>query len=162
MTLIDKDAEGANTLQYPLGSAPFWKQALLTDQRVYVAPVTIGKLGDPTPAMVFFAASKPAFNTTVCQGEFFSSLYALGIVSGQPQVDLDGNGGKDTSVDLGKDKVTGLFARQGNLYVSESGGLGASGKLSVYGDGSYADDVTSGGTWTTIQVLVDSFRISPF
>ncbi len=161
-TLIDKDQDGVNTTQYPLGTAAFWEKALQAEQRVYIAPVTIGQVGDATPALVFFAASQPAFDTTVCTGKFYSSLYGLGILSGQAEVDLDGNGGNDESLDTGDGKITGLYARAGNLYVSESGGIGTSGNLSVYGDGDFSDDIKSGGSGITIQVLVDSFRISPF
>lgn len=160
-TLIDKDLDGVNTTQYPLGTPGFWEKTLDPQQRMYIAPVTIGQVGDATPALVFFAASKPAFDATICTGKFFSSLYALGIQTGQAEVDLDG-GGNDESVDLGEGKVTGLYARSGNLYVSESGGIGTSGTLSVYGDGDFSDDIQSGGSGVTIQVLVDSFRISPF
>jgi hypothetical protein len=159
---IDADAEGANTTQYPLGSTPFWELALNPDQRVYVPPVTVGKIGDPIAPVVFFAASKPEFDAGTCESEFASSLYALGVLSGQAEVDLDG-GGNDTSVDLGNNKVTGLDVADGNLYVSESGGLGASGELDVYGDGDFSDDAGAGGTpWATVQVLIDSFRVSPF
>jgi hypothetical protein len=160
-TLIDADKDGVNTTQYPLGTPAFWSKDLGTSQRVYIAPVTIGQVGDATPALVFFAASQPAFDVKVCTGKFYSSLYALGIMSGQAEVDLNG-GGNDESVDLGEGKVTGLYARSGNLYVSESGGIGTSGTLSVYGDGDFSDDIQSGGSGVTIQVLVDSFRISPF
>ncbi|MGH9337235.1 MAG: hypothetical protein ACRD21_26105, partial [Vicinamibacteria bacterium] len=158
---LDQDAEGANTTQYPLGSAPFWSKTLLPEERTYVTAVTIGEIGDTTLPLVFFAASQPTFDTATCSGKFFSSLYALGILSGQAEVDLDG-GGNDDQLNLGESKVTGLYARDGNLYVSESGGLGAGGSLSVYGDGDFSDDVSTGGSGVTIQVLVDGFRISPF
>ena len=133
-TFLDQDAEGANTTQYPNGTAAFWEKPLFPDERVYVAPVTIGSMGDATPPLVFFAASTPAFSPATCTGKFLSSLWALGIMSGQAEVDLDG-GGNDERLDLGESKVTGLYARGGNLYVSQSGGLGTSGKLSVFGDG---------------------------
>jgi hypothetical protein len=158
---LDKDAEGANTAQYPLGSNPFWVKALNPDERVYVAPVTIGKIGDPVPPVVFFGASRPVFNAAICEGTFYSSLWALGIESGQAEVDLDGNG-KDESVSLGENKITGLYARDGNLYVSESGGLGATGSLTVYGDGSFADDIGGGAVNAAVQFFVESVRISPF
>jgi hypothetical protein len=160
-TFLDKDAEGANTTQYPLGSSPFWSRDLNPDERVYVAPVAIGKVGDPVPPVVFFAASRPFFNAAVCEGTFYSSLWALGIESGQAEVDLDG-GGNDESVSLGENKITGLYSRDGNLYVSESGGLGASGSLTVYGDGSFADDIGGGAVNAAVQFFVESVRISPF
>jgi hypothetical protein len=160
-TLIDVDADGANTTQYPLGSTPFWSKALNPGERVYIAPVTIGTVDASTP-MVFFAASAPGFDTQTCTGFFNSSLYALGLLSGQAEVDLDG-GGPDESIAIAGSKITGLYARSGNLYVSESGGLGNNaGGVSVYGDGDFSDDVSTGGSGITIQVLVDGFRISPF
>ena len=104
----------------------------------------------------------PGFSAQTCTGFFDSSLYALGLVSGQAEVDLDG-GGPDESIAIAGSKITGLYARSGHLYVSESGGLGANaGGVSVYGDGDFSDDVSSGGSGITIQVLVDGFRISPF
>jgi len=160
-TMVDRDPEGANSLQYPLGGSLFWEQPLHPEERVYVTPVVIGKVGNPTPPVIFFAASRPYFNTGLCETEFFSSLFALGILSGNAEVDLDG-GGKDTSVDLGDGKVTGLYARGKNLYVSESGGLGSAGTLSVYGDGDFSDSMPAGGGSFSIQVLVDGFRMSPF
>jgi len=112
--------------------------------------------------LVFFAASAPGFDNATCTGFFNSSLYALGLLSGQAEVDLDG-GGPDESVAIANSKITGLYARDGHLYVSKSGGLGSgAGSLTVYGDGDFSDDVSSGGGGLTIQVLVDGFRISPF
>ena len=160
-TFVDADAEGANTTQYPLGSTPFWSKALNPEERTYVAPVTIGTVENPGTPLVFFAASQPGFDTTTCTGFFNSSLYALGLLSGQAEVDLDG-GGVDESVAVTNSKITGLYARDGHLYVARSGGLGTSGGLTVYGDGDFSDDVTTGGSGNTIQVLVDGFRISPF
>ncbi len=161
--LIDVDLEGANTSQYPLGSAPFWSQALNAGERTYVAPVTVGTLDNSAMPLVFFAASAPGFNVSTCTGFFNSSLYALGLLSGQAEVDLDGSGGADTSVGISDSKITGLYARDGQMYVSKSGGLGTgAGSLTVYGDGDFSDDVTTGGSGITIQVLVDGFRISPF
>jgi hypothetical protein len=161
VTLIDADAEGANTTQYPLGSSPFWSKALLPGERSYIAPVTIGTVENAAMPLVFFAASEPGFDTTTCTGFFNSTLYALGLFSGQAEVDLDG-GGPDEGVAISNSKITGLYARDGHLYVSKSGGLGGAGSLSVYGDGDFSDDVSTGGSGVTIQVLVDGFRVSPF
>ncbi|HJS73517.1 MAG TPA: PilC/PilY family type IV pilus protein, partial [Vicinamibacteria bacterium] len=161
-TMIDVDPDGANTTQYPLGSTPFWSQALNPDERVYISPVTVGTVENSGTPMVFFAASAPGFNTQTCTGFFNSSLYALGLLSGQAELDLDG-GGPDTSLAIADSKITGLYARSGHVYVSKSGGLGAnSGSVTVYGDGDFSDDVSTGGSGITIQVLVDGFRISPF
>ena len=162
VTLIDADAEGANNTQYPLGSSPFWSKALLPGERTYIAPVTIGTVENSAMPLVFFAASEPGFDTATCTGFFNSTLYALGLFSGQAEVDLDG-GGPDEGVAVDDSKITGLYARDGNLYVSKSGGLGnTAGGLSVYGDGDFSDDVSTGGSGITIQVLVDGFRVSPF
>jgi hypothetical protein len=161
-TLIDADPEGANTRQYPLGSTPFWSKPLNPGERVYVAPVTVGTVENSTMPLVFFAASAPGFSAQTCTGFFNSSLYALGLLSGQAEVDMDG-GGPDESIAIADTKIAGLYVRTGNLYVSETGGLGSNaGGVSVYGDGDFSDDVTSGGSGLTIQVLVDGFRISPF
>jgi hypothetical protein len=111
---------------------------------------------------VFFAASQPGFNTATCTGFFNSSLFALGLLSGQAEVDLNG-GGPDESISIADSKITGLYAREGQMYVSKSGGLGSgAGNVTVYGDGDFSDDVSTGGSGITIQVLVDGFRISPF
>ena len=132
-------------------------------ERTYVAPVTVGTIENSGMPLVFFAASAPGFNNQTCTGFFNSSLYALGLLSGQPEVDLDGSGGADASVAVTDSKITGLYARDGQMYVSKSGGLGTgAGGVTVYGDGDFSDDVTTGGSGLTIQVLVDSFRISPF
>lgn len=161
-TYIDADLDGANTSQYPVGSTPFWSQVLNPGERVYIAPVTMGTVDNTAIPLVFFAASSPGFDTATCTGYFNSSLYALGLLSGQAEVDLDG-GGADTSVAISNSKVTGLYARNGHLYVSKSGGLGSgAGSLDVYGSGDFSDDVVSGGSGLTIQVLVDGFRIPPF
>ncbi len=163
VTLIDRDLDGANTSQYPLGSTPFWSKALNPQERVYVAPVTIGTVENSGMPLVFFAGSQPGFNTATCTGFFNSSLYALGLLSGLAEVDLDGGGGNDESVAISNSKITGLYARDGQLYVSKSGGLGSgAGNVTVYGDGDFSDDLSTGGSGITIQVLVDGFRISPF
>jgi len=161
-TFVDADLDGSNTTQYPLGSTPYWSKVLNSGERVYIAPVTIGTVDNTAIPLVFFAASAPGFSTATCTGFFNSSLYALGLLSGQAEVDLDG-GGNDESVSVSDSKITGLYARDGHLYVSKSGGLGSgAGSLDVYGSGDFSDDVQSGGSGLTIQVLVDGFRISPF
>jgi hypothetical protein len=161
---IDRDPEGANTAQYPLGSAPSWERLLNPEERVYVAPVTFGVVGDPAaPASVVFAASRPTFNAAVCEGTFFSTLYGLTVDTGVASVDMTGDGSPDASLDLGETKVAGLFGSGENLFISESGGLGQSGALTYYSNnGDFSDGPSGGGSWTSIQVLVDSFRISPF
>jgi hypothetical protein len=163
-TFIDTDLDGANTTQYPLGSTPFWTRDLNPGERVYISPVVVGTFENSAMPVVFFAASQPAFDAATCTGYFNSSLYALGLLSGQAEVDLDGGGGADASVGIPGSKITGVFVDPtGHLYVSKSGGLGSgNGSLSVYGDGDFSDDVSTGGSGVTIQVLVDGFRVSPF
>ena len=161
-TFLDRDAEGANTTQYPLGSAPYWSKALNPQERVYVSPVTIGAVANSAMPVVFFASSAPGFDNTTCTGFFNSTLFALGLFSGQAEVDLNG-GGPDESVSISGSKITGLYARNDQVYVSKSGGLGASsGSVTLYGDGDFSDDPPTGGSSITIQVMVDGFRISPF
>jgi hypothetical protein len=157
----DRDPEGANTTQYPLGSTPLWSRDLNPGERTYVPAVTVGTFDNTSNPIVFFAASSPGFNTQTCTGFFDSTLYGLEMLSGTASVDLDGNGGNDASLAITNTKISGLYA-SGELYVSESGGLGGTGKLSVYGDGDFSDNPTAGGSGLTIQVLVDGFRISPF
>lgn len=159
--LLDDDVEGDNNLQYPLGSAPVWEKTLNPEERVYVAAAVIGQIGNATPPIVFFAASRPTFNPLTCDGEFFSSLWAVEIFGGLAYVDLDGTGVGE-NVDLGESKVTGIYARGSNLYVSESGGLGSSGSLSVYGDGEFEDGRPGGSSFPGGQVMIDGFRMSPF
>jgi len=162
-TFLDKDAEGANTTQYSLGSAPFWSKALNPQERVYVTPVTLGSVVNSTLPVVFFAASQPGFDNATCTGFFNSTLFALGLVSGQAEMDLNGGGGPDASVAVAGSKITGLYARNENVYVSKSGGLGSgSGSVAVIGSGDFSDYPPNGSGSITIQVMVDGFRISPF
>ena len=159
LAFVDTDPDGANTTppQYPLGTPAEFEFALNAEERVYVAPLTIGTLGDPNqdPPVVFFAATRTELDTSVCKTRFFSTLFALGVESGQAAVDLDG-GGYDESIDLGETKVTGLYARDGNLYVS--GGI----DTTHLSDGSLSAELaTSGGTFQ-IQMLIEGFRLSPF
>ena len=160
LAFVDNDPDGANTTQYPPGTALF-AFALNPEERVLVAPLTIGTLGDPDPPVVFFAATRSELDVSVCNTRFFSTLFALGVESGQAAVDLDG-GGYDESVSLGETKVTGLYARSGNLYVSESGGLGSSSGTTAYGDSDFSDELPTSGGIFTIQMLIEGFRLSPF
>jgi len=160
--LLDTDAEGQNNRQYALGKPAEWELTLNPDERVYVAPAVIGQISNTTPPIVFFAASRPTFNTVTCEGEFFSTLWAVEIFGGLAYVDLDGSGVGE-HVDLGQGKVTGIYARGSNLYVSESGGLSSTGGLTVYGDGKFEDGPRgTGGAGFTVHVIIDGFRMSPF
>ena len=159
--LRDDDPAGTNTLQYPLGSSPLWEKQLNPDERVYIAPAVIGAVGNAVPPVVFFAASRPTFDAAICESRFFSTLWGVEIFGGTGYADLDGTGVSENT-DLGEGKVTGIYARGSNLYVSESGGLGTAGSLSVYGDGQFNDTPASGGAGFSLQVMVDGFRMSPF
>ena len=157
LAFIDTDPDGANTPQYPAGTAAEVDFELNAEERVFVAPVTIGRLGDPNqdPPVVFFAATRLELDVNVCKTRFFSTLFALGVESGQAAVDLDG-GGYDESVDLGETKVTGLFARDGNLYVS--GGIDTTARS----DGDFSAELATSGGIFSIQMLIEGFRLSPF
>jgi hypothetical protein len=159
---LDKDVETANTTQY--ASDSFESERIFNpEERMFVPAVTAGEIGDPLPAVVFFAASREDFDRTVCTITFNSSLYALGIESGNPEFDLDSSQPGEDVVSLGEGKVQGLFVRDGNLYVSESGGLGSTGSVDVFGDGTFDDDPRPPGIGQfTLQLLIEGFRISPF
>ena len=97
-----------------------------------------------------------------CTSSFFSTLYAIGVESGQPEFDLDPDSPGETSTSLGEGKAT-LFGRDGNLYVTRSGGLDLNVDVSVFGDGNFDDDsMPSGSGPFSIQLSVEGFRISPF
>ncbi len=160
---IDRDADGANTTQYAAGSAPAFEQVFNPEERMFVQPVTTGKIGDPRPPVVFFAASREQFEPTTCTATFTSTLYALGIVSGLAEFDLDTTQAGFEQTALGPTKAQGLFVRDGNLYVTESGGLSSKGSVGVWGDNTFDDDPAPSGIGQfTLQLLVEGFRISPF
>jgi PilY1 beta-propeller domain len=161
-TWIDQDPDGANTHQYGPTDLPSFERVFNTDERMFVQAVTLGTIGDPLPPVVFFAASRENFDTTDCAVTFSSTLYSVGVVSGQPEFDLDSTQPEEdqTKVD---NKIQGIFGRDGNLYVTESGGLGASGKVSVWGDNTFDDDPAPPGVGQfTLQLLIEGFRVSPF
>jgi hypothetical protein len=54
--------------------------------------------------------------------------------------------------------VTGLYHRDSHLYVSRSGGIGVDAATEVLGEDTFPSQFFTSG----IQVLVDSFRLSPF
>ncbi len=161
---IDIDTDTNNTTQYT--RVDFESERVFNpEERMFVPAVTAGNIGDPDNlrAVVFFAGSREDFDTTVCSITFNSTLYALGIESGLAEFDLDSSQPGEDSVALGEGKVTGLFVRDGNTYVSESGGIGSEGSVSVYGDGTFDDDPPPPGIGQfTLQLLIEGFRISPF
>jgi hypothetical protein len=159
---IDRDVETGNTTQY--ASDEFESERIFNpEERMFVQAVTAGRIGDPLPPVVFFAASREDFDETVCSATFQSSLYAIGVQSGLPEFDLISTQPGEDVASLGEGKVQGLFVRDGQLYVSESGGLGTGGSVSVFGDGSFDDDPPPPGIGQfTLQLLIEGFRISPF
>ncbi len=162
-TWIDNDPDGANTTQYAAGDLPNYQRVFNTDERMFVQAVTAGTIGDPRPPVVFFAASRENLDVINCAVTFSSTLYSVGIESGQPLFDLDSTQAGQDEASVGESKVQGLFVRDGNLYVSESGGLGASGNVSVWGDDTFDDDPAPPGVGQfTLQLLVEGFRVSPF
>ena len=161
-TWIDIDADGANTFQYPEGAPVPFEQTFLIGERQFGQAVTVGQIGDIFPPAVFFVASEENFDLDACVVSFRSTLYAVGIQSGLPEFDLDTSTAGEISTDLGEGKGF-LFARDGNVYVTESGGLGVSAELSVWGDGEFGVPPPPGGYGGfTVAVRVDGFRISPF
>ncbi len=160
---IDTDADGANTTQYTASSTPAFEQVFNPEERMFVQPVTLGQIGDTLPPVVFFASSREDFNTSTCVVTFSSTLYALGVLSGSAEFDLDRTQDRMEKTSLGTGKVAGMFGRDGNLYVSESGGLGAAGNVAQWGLNEYDDDPAPPGVGQfTLQLLIEGFRISPF
>ncbi|HXV61661.1 MAG TPA: hypothetical protein VEK15_13265, partial [Vicinamibacteria bacterium] len=162
-TWIDTDADGQNRTQFLPGDTPSFEQIFNPGERMLVPAVTAGTIGDPAPPVVFFAATSETLDTTLCEFNFSSTLYAVGIESGLPEFDLDVTQPGTGQASLGDVMVQGLFVRDGNLYVTQSGGIGTSGGVSVWGDGSFDDQPApaSFGQYT-LMLLVEGFRISPF
>ena len=159
---IDTDADGANTLQYADGDVVPFEQPFFPNERQFEQPVTVGQLGDVDPPVVFFVASEENFDLALCTVSFRSTLYAIGIESGMAEFDLDRTQPGEISTDLGEGKAF-LFARDGNVYVTKSGGLGVSAEVSVWGDGGFDVPPPPGGyDGYTVAVRIDGFRISPF
>ncbi len=160
---IDADLDGANTLQYAAADAvPFEQTFVVVGERMSEQAVTVGQIGDVAPPVVFFVASEETFDFDVCTISFRSTLYATGIESGLAQFDLDTSSAGEVSTDLGEGKAF-LVARDANVFVTRSGGLGISADVSVWGDGQFDDEPPRGGyDGFTVAVQVDGFRISPF
>jgi hypothetical protein len=162
-TWIDTDADGANTTQYAAATPPEFEKVFNPQERMFVQAVTTGQIGDPRPPAVFFAGSREDFDTTTCVITFTSTQYKHGILGGLSDFDLDSTQAGTDETSLGEGKVVGLFVRDGNLYISESGGLGAAGSVSIWGDGTFDDDPAPPGVGQfTLQLLIEGFRISPF
>ncbi|MEE9264691.1 MAG: hypothetical protein V3V11_09565, partial [Vicinamibacteria bacterium] len=126
--------------------------------RMGVSPVVARNTA--TNGVVFFASFRTDLDPVLCQTNFFSTLFAAGVSTGLGSFDLDPDtGGIQDTADLGEGKVTGLFHRDGHLYVSKSGGLKGASETQVRGSDEFPQPMVSAGT---IQVLVDAFRLSPF
>lgn len=163
-TWVDTDTDSANSTQYsPSTPAPVFEQIFNPEERMFVQAVTTGSIGDPLPPVVFFAASRENFDSQTCQVTFTSTLYAASIETGLPLFDLDTTQAGTEQTSLGDTKAQGLFMRDGNLYVTESGGLDRTGNVGVWGDNTFDDDPAPAGVGQfTLQLLIEGFRISPF
>ena len=129
----------------------------MTDQAV-----TLGAIGDPAPATVFFTASEGAFDDATCTTAFASTLYGVGVASGLAEFDLDPDSPGMTSTSLGAGKAF-LFGRDGTVYLTRSGELGVNADVSAWGDGQFDDaSLPYGSSPFSIQLAVEGFRISPF
>jgi len=158
---LDDDPDGANTVAQFIQDAGGTNFLVdLGDQhRVFIAPVTANTAdGNGT---VFFASNRPEFLPATCTTSVSSRLYAFQARTGLGAYDLDPNqAGTQSSVDTGTGtKITGLYHRDGHLYVSKSGGFGVASETEVRGSGEFG---SQGGSGPLVNVLVNSFRLSPF
>jgi hypothetical protein len=160
----DLDTDSENTTQFTAASTPEFEQFFNFEERMFVPAVTVGKIGDTLEPVVFFAATREDFDTNTCVITFTSTLYALGVDGGLPLFDLDtSTAGDNEQVSLGETKVQGIFARDGNLYLSEAAGLGTTASVKTFGDNTFDDDPAPAGVGQfTLQLLVEGFRLSPF
>jgi hypothetical protein len=155
---LDDDPDGSNT-PAPIINGGGFLIDLGAEHRVFIAPVTAHTAdGNGT---VFFASTRPEFVAATCTNTFSSTLYAFQARTGLAAFDMDPNqGGTQTSVNLPSgSKITGLYHRDGHLYVSKSGGFGVASETEVRGSGQFG---SQGGTGPLVNVLVNSFRVSPF
>jgi outer membrane protein assembly factor BamB len=163
-TWIDNDPDSANTTQYAASDPPLFDLEFGSQERMFVTPVTVGEIGDPAnlEPVLFAATSVETLDETTCVVSFDSFLYSVGIETGLPLFDLDTTQpGEDRASVEGK--IQGLAARDGNLYLSQSGGLGVAGGVSIWGDSTFDDDPAPAGIGQfTLQLLIEGFRISPF
>jgi hypothetical protein len=127
------------------------------DERVFVSPATAPT--DNGTGAVFIASSRADFVLATCRVRFFSTLFGFQATTGLGAFDIDPQSGEGTAQeDLGETKVTGLYHRDSHLYVSRSGGIGVDAATEVLGEDTFPSQFFTSG----IQVLVDSFRLSPF
>ena len=126
--------------------------------RVLVPPVAARNTS--TNGVVFFASTGSDFDLTLCTETFSSLLTAVGVTGGLGSFDLDPTlAGPQGTVDLGAGRTTGLFHRDEHLYVSKSGGLGFGNETMVLGSDTFPTPPATSGN---LQLLVETFRLSPF
>ena len=131
------------------------------DERIFVAPVTA-----PTPdgnGAVFFAASAPGIDSQTCANIFTSTLFGFGATTGTADFDMDeSQSGTQSSTHVGNVKVTGLFHREGHLYVSKSGGLGVTGSTEVRGSDEFPRITGGSAMGNAVSFSLSGYRFSPF
>jgi hypothetical protein len=138
-------------------AALLWTYDLPDEERVISDPVVGGET-------IFFAGTRMGLDVDVCRVRFFSTLYGVHVSTGLGTFDMDPTtGGDQESMNLGEGKTTGMFFRDGQLYVSRSGAIGVEGDTLVLGDPGprNMNDMVPAFSGT-VQVLVRSFRMSPF
>ena len=156
-TILASDAAFKGDLAALDGGGVFFFD-LPAGERMSVSPVMARNTA--YNGVVFFATHRTELDPVLCQTNFFSTLFAAGVSAGLGSFDLDpSTAGVQDSADLGEGKITGLFHRDGHLYVSKSGGLNGASETQVRGSDEFPQPMVSAGT---IQVLVDAFRMSPF
>ncbi len=160
--LIDADMEGQNTpgslMSTPSGT---FVVDLPENERIFVSPVTA-----PTPdgnGAVFFASSAPGIDLVTCTNIFTSTLFGFSATTGAADFDMDeSQAGTQSSTHVGNVKVTGLFHREGHLYVSKSGGLGVTGSTEVRGSDEFPRITGGSAMGNAVSFSLSGYRFSPF
>ena len=157
-----RDMEGQNTpgtvMTTPTGT---FVVDLPDNERIFVSPVTA-----PTPdgnGAVFFASSAPGIDLVTCTNIFTSTLFGFSATTGAADFDMDNSqAGTQSSTHVGNVKVTGLFHREGHLYVSKSGGLGVTGSTEVRGSDEFPGITGGSAMGNAVSFLLSGYRFSPF
>ena len=160
--LIDADMEGQNTpgtvMTTPTGT---FVVDLPDNERIFVSPVTA-----PTPdgnGAVFFASSAPGIDLVTCTNIFTSTLFGFSATTGAADFDMDNSqAGTQSSTHVGNVKVTGLFHREGHLYVSKSGGLGVTGSTEIRGSDEFPRITGGSAMGNAVSFSLSGYRFSPF
>lgn len=154
-----RDTGGPTAIPVFGGNGTDPRFSLPNRERVFVAPIV-------TKTAVFFGTTSVAYNLSVCRNQFASSLYAMMATTGAGGLfDVDPvAGGTQSQASLGAGKLQGMYYRQGQLYLSKSGGIDVPSETLVQGDGLFDKTITSGGygPTTSVQLTVGSFRLSVF